>query len=162
MFTLSTTLESHEGLCCKLTSTLTKKSSDPDPVAVAEEEVYDDFLPPGVWETERESLALDKEIGHGNFGIVWKGKQTNTSHLLRAHNSCTHIHKFTLLLLLLRFRFGKTYKLKKIKELYIFWIFTGYHENPCQRISPFCPGYATLNVKIACFSLKFEKSSKKC
>lgn len=54
---------SADGLCCRLTNACQKNES-PATVTIAKD----------VWEIERESLQLQKKLGAGMFGEVWKGE----------------------------------------------------------------------------------------
>ena len=60
-----------DGLCCRL--------MDPCPLA---EKPLTITIARDVWEIQRESLKLEKKLGSGMFGEVWKGKYRILSSLL--------------------------------------------------------------------------------
>jgi len=58
-------LEKADGLCCRLTQACPIEDS-PAPLSIAKD----------VWEIDRSQLSLQKRLGAGMFGEVWKGTST--------------------------------------------------------------------------------------
>lgn len=62
-------LESSDGLCCQLTFVC--RHAEPNTLSMARD----------VWEIDRRDLTLQKKLGAGMFGEVWKGQ---------SHATCLH------------------------------------------------------------------------